>query len=141
MSTTKTSTKTTQGLDHLAGARTVLLTTFRKDGTPVGTPVVTAIHDGVLYASTLENSGKVKRIRRDARVTVGPCTLRGAPTGPAVEARARVLDGAESRRANRLTESANWINRPIHLYERLIRRRRVIGIEMTVTGAPESADS
>ena len=79
----------------LLSARYALLTTYRRDGTPVSTPVGPIAHEGRLYVYTVVTSGKAKRVRRSSRVQVAPCTARGAPTGPAVEARARVTSGAE----------------------------------------------
>ncbi|WP_205843626.1 PPOX class F420-dependent oxidoreductase [Nakamurella deserti] len=82
-------------LDLLGQARTVLLTTFRKNGTPVATPVWTVRDGDELLVWTNPTSGKYKRIRRDAAVTVVPCSTRGEPRGTAVPARARLLDDAE----------------------------------------------
>ena len=50
----------------------------------------------------LREAGKTRRIRHNPRVEVSPSTARGRPTGPAIEATARRLEGAESRRAARL---------------------------------------
>jgi PPOX class probable F420-dependent enzyme len=81
-------------ITELGQGQYLLLTTFRKDGTPVPTPVwvVTGENDGVIYAWTPVDSGKVKRIRRSGDVEIGPCDLRGNPKGPSVKARARLLD-------------------------------------------------
>jgi len=38
------------------------------------------------------NVAKVKRVRNDPRVRVGPCTVRGKPVGLPAEGRARILD-------------------------------------------------
>jgi PPOX class probable F420-dependent enzyme len=53
------------------------------------------------FFRTWQTSGKAKRLRRDARVEVAPATLRGERTGPAIAARARLLDGADARGAAR----------------------------------------
>ena len=47
------------------------LESFRRDGTPVQTPLWFAEDDGVFYIYTLANTGKVKRIRRNPRVRIG----------------------------------------------------------------------
>jgi PPOX class probable F420-dependent enzyme len=80
----------------LQGARYVLLTTYRRGGAPVPTPVGPIVRDGKVYAYTPANSGKAKRVRRRAQVEVAACTRRGEPTGQAIEGRARVLDSAEA---------------------------------------------
>lgn len=85
-----------------ARQRTVLLTTLRRDGTPVKTPVHIAIDGDRAFIRSWDTAGKIKRIRNNPQVTIAPCTARGRPTGPAVPARARILAGQESARAGRL---------------------------------------
>jgi PPOX class probable F420-dependent enzyme len=82
--------------------KTVLLTTFRRDGTPVGTPVSIAVDGQRAYVRSFERAGKTRRIRNNPTVTVAPSTARGTPTGAAVEATARRLTGAEHTRAARV---------------------------------------
>ena len=76
----------------------MLLTTFRKDGRAVPTPVWVARDDDELLVYSAPDAGKVKRIRRDGTVRVAPCTVRGRPTGPDVPGRARLLDDDGVRR-------------------------------------------
>lgn len=83
----------------LAKRMFVVLTTFRRDGSPVATPVNVAVDGDRAYIQTGGGTGKVKRILRDSRVTVAPSTARGRATGPAIEATARLLDDAEARHA------------------------------------------
>lgn len=82
-------------VDRLAASSYVLLTTFRKDGTPVATPVWVSRDGDLLYVWTQADSGKVKRIRNDGRVLVGPSDSRGGLQGTEVEGRARVLDSPD----------------------------------------------
>jgi len=86
----------------LARQGTVLLTTFRRDGTPVGTPVNIAVDGERAFIRSWDSAGKVKRIRNNPEVAIAPCTARGRPTGPPITVRARVLTGQESARAGRL---------------------------------------
>jgi uncharacterized protein len=79
----------------------VLLTTYRRDGTPVGTPVSIAVEGNRAFVRTWDTAWKFRRIRNNPEVAVAPSTPRGTPTGPAVRARARILDGDESARASR----------------------------------------
>jgi uncharacterized protein len=59
----------------------VLLTTFRKNGAGVATPVwIAALRDGTAGFTTEIDSGKVKRVRNNPAVTVQPCNLRGKVT-------------------------------------------------------------
>ncbi|GLV89145.1 hypothetical protein Slala04_05990 [Streptomyces lavendulae subsp. lavendulae] len=92
------------GLQELGSARYVSLTTFRKDGTPVATPVWAVADGGELYVWTRSDSWKVKRIRNDGRVTLAACDVRGRVEEGAsvVEGRARLLDEEGLRRVRRL---------------------------------------
>lgn len=82
----------------IASARYVALTTFRRDGTPVATPVWLAPLDGTLVVFTDLDSGKVKRLRADPRVRVAACDLRGRVRGPALDATAELTDAAGTAR-------------------------------------------
>jgi PPOX class probable F420-dependent enzyme len=82
--------------------KTVLVTTSRRDGRPVGTPVSLAVDGDHGYVRSFEKAGKTRRLRHNPRVEVAPSTARGRPTGPAIQATARRLEGAESRHAARL---------------------------------------
>ncbi len=73
------------------------LITFRKNGQPVVTPVWFAERNGKLYVMTTANAGKVKRIRNNPHVEVGPADRAGKPLGPVVPARARILPPAEAQ--------------------------------------------
>jgi PPOX class probable F420-dependent enzyme len=86
----------------LEGHKNANLTTFRKSGVPVVTPVWYVVLDGKLYVRTGADSGKVKRIRNDSRVLLAPATVRGKQVGPESEARARILVPGEEE----LAESA-----------------------------------
>lgn len=80
----------------LADAKFALLTTFRKDGTAVPTPVWIVRVGDELRVWTMRDSGKVKRIRRSGRVELTPCSMRGEPRGSAIEATARVMPDTEA---------------------------------------------
>jgi PPOX class probable F420-dependent enzyme len=77
----------------------VLLTTYRKSGEGVGTPVwIVALPDGAAGFTTEATSGKVKRIRNNPKVTLQPCDMRGKVRegSEIVEATAEVLLGDEA---------------------------------------------
>jgi hypothetical protein len=60
-----------------------LLVTFRRDGTPVPTPVWYALlDDRRLVLSTEERTAKVRRVRRDSHARVIPSDARGKPLAP-----------------------------------------------------------
>ncbi|MFG2876502.1 PPOX class F420-dependent oxidoreductase [Streptomyces sp. NPDC048337] len=91
-------------LEELNRGKYVSLTTFRKDGTSVATPVWAVADGGELYVWTRSDSWKVKRIRDNGRVSVAPCDVRGrvAPGAPVLEGEARLLDEAGLKRVRRL---------------------------------------
>ncbi|GHB74075.1 PPOX class F420-dependent oxidoreductase [Streptomyces cirratus] len=91
-------------LEELGRGKYVSLTTFRKDGTPVATPVWAVADGGELYVWTRSDSWKVKRIRNNGKVTVSACDVRGrVPEGAvAVEGQARLLDETGLRRVRQL---------------------------------------
>ena len=93
---------TTPALEPFVRQWAVLLTTRRRDGTPVGTPVNIAVDGDRAFVRTWDTAWKLKRIRNNPEVEVAPCTARGRRTGSAIRARARVLEGDESARAGRL---------------------------------------
>jgi hypothetical protein len=76
---------------EIVGQKYVCLTTFRKNGLGVNTPVWFAEQAGRLYVKTRNDSGKYKRIRNNPRVRVAPCTMRGKITGPEFPAKARIF--------------------------------------------------
>ena len=76
---------TATDFDALKGAKYSLLVTFRRSGEPVATPVWFGLHDGRVYARTLVDAGKVKRLRQDPHVRIALCDVRGNPAGPFAE--------------------------------------------------------
>lgn len=90
-------------------SRAVMLTTFRRSGEGVGTPVGFAVDGERLYFMTDPASGKVKRIRHTPRVTIAPCTLPGKVTGPEKSAAAAPIEGAEAERAMKMITSRNRV--------------------------------
>ncbi|WP_251096113.1 PPOX class F420-dependent oxidoreductase [Streptomyces sp. Caat 7-52] len=85
-------------LGRLGSGKYLLVTSYRKDGTPVATPVWVVRDDGTLGVWTAADSWKVKRIRRRPDVLVGPCDLRGHPTGDQLPATAELTDPATTAR-------------------------------------------
>ena len=73
----------------------VSLTTFRRTGEAVSTPVWVARDGDALVVTTPAGSGKVKRLRHTSRVTVAPCDVRGRVQGPAVDGVAEFVDHAD----------------------------------------------
>ena len=85
-------------LEQLGAEKYVLLTTFRRDGRAVSTPLWVVPDGSGLAFWTPAGTGKVKRIRNSGRVTVAPCDVRGNLHGDAIEANARIGDSTDRRR-------------------------------------------
>jgi uncharacterized protein len=107
----------------VAACKRALLVTFRRDGTPVPTPVWAAVADGWLYVRSERASGKVKRLRRDSRLLVAPCTVRGAPLGTPFEADACVVAPEREQIAERALAGRYGLGRA--LFEWGVDRMRV----------------
>ena len=88
-------------LAPLESARTILLTTYKRDGTPVATPVSIAFAGDRAFFRSYDKAWKTKRLRNNPEVEVAASTLRGKPSGTPVHARAALLDGEQARIAAR----------------------------------------
>lgn len=82
--------------------RYLSITSFRRDGTPVASPVWFAEGDGRLLVQTDAASGKVKRIRRDSAVQIAICSASGRLRGEHVPAVAELLPDTDVNAAERL---------------------------------------
>jgi len=78
------------------------VTSFRRDGTAVATPVWFVLEGEHLLVETGAASYKVKRIRRNRSVSIAPCTASGRLRGEQVSARAEVLGPEALERVRRL---------------------------------------
>jgi uncharacterized protein len=86
------------GFGPLESSKTALLTTFRRGGEAVGTPLSIALAGGKAYFVTASDSGKAKRLAQTPKVTLAPCTISGKITGETVAGQARLLDPEERKR-------------------------------------------
>lgn len=84
-------------LAAVAAHRYVSLTTFRRSGEPVATPVWIARDGSELVVITIDGVGKTKRLTHTSRVELRPCDMRGAvPDGaPTHHGTGRVLRSPE----------------------------------------------
>ena len=87
----------TEALEPFVRQRAVLLTTYRRDDTPVRTPVNIAVEGDRAFFRTYNRAGKAKRIRNNPNVEIAPSTMRGKPTGPSIRAKARLLSADEAK--------------------------------------------
>jgi PPOX class probable F420-dependent enzyme len=123
---------TARDFSHLDGHKYALLVTFRRDGTPVPTPVWFGLDDeGRLYTRTESDTAKVKRIRRDPHARVAPATVRGKPVGPVAEGQARIVPASEQEHAEQAIKSNYGVGR--RLYEGAGNRLGVETVYIEVT--------
>ena len=107
---------------HLQNQKYMNLTTYRKTGVAVATPVWFAQEGDKLYVFTAGESGKVKRIRNNGKVEVSPCTMAGKSLGATQSAVARLLPAAEGEAANDLiNKKYGWQKRLFSLIASLRR--------------------
>jgi uncharacterized protein len=78
------------------------ITSYKRDGTPVATPVWFAEQDGRLLVETDATSGKAKRIRRNPAVRIALCTASGRLRGDQTPAVAKLLPDSEISGTERL---------------------------------------
>src|SRR6266566_78049 len=101
----------------------IALTTFRKTGQAVTTPVWFAESLGTIYVETHGDAGKLKRLRHTARVTLAPCTYSGKVTGSVSEGHARILTESEERTAASAALAKKYgVMRPLFHFVRSARR-------------------
>ena len=96
---------------EIRGQKYISLTTFRKNGTKIATPVWFGEDGGKLYVMTRSDMGKTKRIRNNPQVRVAPCTMRGKVAGPEYAASARILPVEEHAQARRAINRKYWMAR------------------------------
>ena len=98
-----TSQSSTTDLSTVRSNQYISLTTFKRDGTAIATPVWFAEQGGKLYIYTDKEAGKVKRIRNNQQVTLAACSHFGKLKGPMIQAKARILrDATEEKMAHSL---------------------------------------
>ncbi len=102
---------------NLVKEKYISLTTFRKTGEAVVTPVWFAESKGTIYAETGVSAGKIKRIRHTQRVTLAACTMSGKVTGSEIEGRARVLSEPQEINAAQAAMSKKYgLTRSIYYF-------------------------
>lgn len=111
---------------EIAASPFVSLGTFRRNGAEVAVPVWVARDGDDLVVTSERNTGKVKRLRNDPRVTLRPCSRMGKvePDAITVTATGRIAGPApEDRRADAALRRKYGLQyRAILGFESLVRR-------------------
>ncbi|HWD06416.1 MAG TPA: PPOX class F420-dependent oxidoreductase [Amycolatopsis sp.] len=121
-------------LDALAAAKYVVLTTYRRDGRAVPTPVWFARDGSDLLIWSERQAGKVKRIRNNGRVQVQASDFRGNPHGSAVTGTARLLDDPATEGVRKAIAHRYGLVGHVSMFFSRLRGgpQRTIGIAVTV---------
>lgn len=127
----------------MPGARYLLLTTYRRDGAEVATPVWFAPAGHQLLIWTEARSAKVRRIRRDHRISVCTCTAKGRPTSQPAYGTAEFLNPEQGALAQRQLRRRYWLAIPLyHAYGRLRRwQGQPVHLALTLRTANEPAST
>ena len=121
--------------------RYVCLTTVRRNGVEVKTPVWFAAVAETLYLVTAGEAGKVKRLRHSPRVRVAPCDARGRVQGAWRDGIGRIVTDARliERAHAALRAKYGWQMWLLDFFSRLtgrIRHRAWIEITLSPQGTP-----
>jgi hypothetical protein len=122
-------------VDRLAASQYISMTTYKKDGTAVPTPVWVSRAGNKLFVLTDAQAGKVKRIRNRGHVVIAPCDARGGSQGAPVDASARIIDDpTELAKIDALHKAKYGLQyRAMGLFTAIFRRGSGnIGIELTI---------
>src|SRR2546422_6949087 len=92
----------TDKFEPLKNTKTILLTTYKRDGTPVGTPVSIAFAGDRAFFRTYDKAWKSKRLRNNPEVEVAHSTYKGKVTSAARHGTTRLLSEAEAKPVRRL---------------------------------------
>jgi PPOX class probable F420-dependent enzyme len=114
-----------------------LLTTFRRSGEAVPTPVEIRARGERVYFTTWSTTGKVKRLAHTPNVTLARCTRMGKPTGPSVAGAARRLDGPEAEAVSAYFGKGLWAR----LWDQIYRLRGWQPVIYEVSPATTSVQS
>ena len=110
----------------------VLLTTFRKNGTGVPTPVWFAPAQGNLYVMTPSSTAKIKRLHNNSRILLAPCDRSGNVIGEQVEASGRELPSSDARLADKALADKYGILYRIFAFFQKLRKVKRSFIEITM---------
>lgn len=89
-------------LEQFLDQKYINLETYKKDGTPIRTPVWFVIGNDLIYVITRESTGKVKRLKHNQDVRIVPCSFKGQSKNEWVKGKAEIITGEEADKAIKL---------------------------------------
>jgi len=124
----------------LRGVQYINLTTFRKSGVGVSTPVWFVEVAGKIYVTTAVQSGKVKRIHSNPHVQLAPCERSGKPLpGPTLDGAARDTATASNPQAKQaIRQKYGFMVKLFDLFGAITRTKRTyIEIDAVSSGSAQ----
>ncbi len=89
-------------LDQFLDQKYINLETYKKDGTPVRTPVWFVIDNDLIYVITRDSTGKVKRLKNNQDVRIVSCSFKGEPKNEWVKGKTEMVTGEEADKSIKL---------------------------------------
>ena len=89
-------------LDQFLDQKYINLETYKKDGTPVRTPVWFVIDKDLIYVITRDSTGKVKRLKNNQYVRIVSCSFKGEPKNEWVKGKTEMITGEEADKVIKL---------------------------------------
>ena len=138
---TQTLERTSPALGARFPGKYLSLTSYKRDGTGVATPLWFVTDGERLLALTDPASFKAKRIRRNPTVEIAPCSASGRHRGEPVTARATFLDAGELPRVKTLMARKYRVDRililPVYRLVQSLRGKQGSGAEAVLAITPD----
>ena len=83
-------------LEQFHNQKYINFETYKKDGSPVRTPVWFVIDNDLLYVITREHTGKVKRLKNNQDVQIVSCSFKGEPKNEWIKGKVEKITGKEA---------------------------------------------
>jgi len=97
-------------LDQFLDQKYINLETYKKDGTPVRTPVWFVIDNNLIYVITRDSTGKVKRLKNNQDVQIVSCSFKGEPKNEWIKGKVEKITGKEADIAIKLRKKKYGIS-------------------------------
>jgi len=89
-------------LEQFSEQKYINLETYKRDNTPIKTPVWFVIDKELIYIITRDSTGKVKRLGNNQNVRIVPCSFKGEPKNEWVKGAAEKITGEEADKVIKL---------------------------------------
>jgi PPOX class probable F420-dependent enzyme len=107
-----------RAIREIGSAKCISLTTFKRDGSRVSTPIWFNVIDGKIFVTTETGAWKAKRVANNPNVEFAVCTQRGRVTGQTFGGTARVLPPIELPAVVAAKKRRYLAFRLIHLFKK-----------------------